>query len=169
VLVRPVGHTGKFSKTKWKADYGGERNITFSGNSGGHSCSDLLFQPKKHETNMYVLCVGERFADVNVVNRVPHGDVNVDNQVPHGQLSLYISKENNVLFTPYIFHNTQKYSLHFECLTGQENGPILALIKRTSLVIPTTSDLADLLNTFIFHKLCLSVGVCPWLSVNLKK
>ncbi|MEW3667551.1 hypothetical protein QOZ79_33850, partial [Pseudomonas aeruginosa] len=71
---------------------------------------------------MYVLCVGERFGDVNVVNRVPHGDVNVVNRVPHGQLSLYISKENNVLFTPYIFHNTQKYSLHFECLTGQENG-----------------------------------------------
>jgi hypothetical protein len=33
----------------------------------------------------------------------------------------YIPKENNVLSTPYIFPDTQKYSLHFECLAGQEH------------------------------------------------
>ena len=27
-------------------------------------------------------------------------------------------------FTPNIFPDTQKYSLHVECLAGQENGPI---------------------------------------------
>ena len=36
----------------------------------------------------------------------------------------YIPKENNVHFTPYIFPDTYKSSLHFECLAGQENGPI---------------------------------------------
>jgi hypothetical protein len=44
----------------------------------------------------------------------------------------YISKENHAHFTPYIFTDTQKYSLHFECLAGQENCPIHALVKRTS-------------------------------------
>uniref|UniRef100_A0A674BQZ1 Receptor-type tyrosine-protein phosphatase kappa n=1 Tax=Salmo trutta TaxID=8032 RepID=A0A674BQZ1_SALTR len=54
-----------------------------------------------------------------------------------------------------------KYSLHFECLARQEKGQIHALIKRTSLVIPTASDLADSLNkNYLFCKLCLSVGVC---------
>jgi hypothetical protein len=59
----------------------------------------------------------------------------------------YIHKENNVLFSSCIFPDTQKYSLHFECLAGWENGPIQALIKRTSLVIPTHSDPEDSLNT----------------------
>jgi hypothetical protein len=47
----------------------------------------------------------------------------------------------------YSFPDTQKYLLHFECLAGQENGPILALIKSTSLVIHTVADLVDSLNT----------------------
>jgi hypothetical protein len=59
----------------------------------------------------------------------------------------YIPKENNLHFTLYIFPGTQKYLLHFECLAGHENCPIHALIKRTSLVIPSASDLADSLNT----------------------
>ena len=42
----------------------------------------------------------------------------------------YIPKANNVLFTPYIFPDTHKYSLHVECLAGKENGPIHTLIKR---------------------------------------
>jgi hypothetical protein len=53
----------------------------------------------------------------------------------------YIPKENNVLFTPYIFPDTQKYSLHVECLVAQENGPIYTLIKRTHMGIPIASDL----------------------------
>ena len=58
-----------------------------------------------------------------------------------------IPKENNVNFTPYIYPDTPKHSLHLECLAGQENGPINAPIKRTFLVIPTASDLEDSLNT----------------------
>lgn len=38
--------------------------------------------------------------------------------------------------------------LHFECL-GQEKGQIHALTKRTSLVIPTPSDQADSLLTYL--------------------
>jgi hypothetical protein len=57
----------------------------------------------------------------------------------------YISKENYVLFTPYISPGTQKYSLHFESRRGkwfnshtyQENIP----------GHPTASNLADSLNT----------------------
>jgi hypothetical protein len=48
----------------------------------------------------------------------------------------HIPKENDVLFTAYILFDPQKYLLHFECLAGQEKGPIHSLIKRTSLVIP---------------------------------
>ena len=36
----------------------------------------------------------------------------------------YFSTLLNVLFTQYIFPDTQKYQLHFGCLAGQENGPI---------------------------------------------
>jgi hypothetical protein len=59
----------------------------------------------------------------------------------------YLLKTIFVLFTLSTFLDTQKYSLHFECLAGQENGPIHSFIKKTSLVIPTASDLADSLNT----------------------
>jgi hypothetical protein len=53
---------------------------------------------------------------------------------------------------------------------SKENRQVHALINRTSLVIRTASDLADsLTNTCLIDKLCLNVGVCPWLSVNLKK
>ena len=56
--------------------------------------------------------------------------------------------ELNSIFIPHIFPDTQKYSLHFECLlTGQENCPIHTLIKRASLVIRTASNLVDSLNT----------------------
>jgi hypothetical protein len=65
----------------------------------------------------------------------------------HLLLLHYIPKENNVLFTPYTLSDSEKYSLHFKCLAGHENGPIHALIKRTSLVIHTISHLADSLNT----------------------
>ena len=45
----------------------------------------------------------------------------------------------------------------------------LTHFKRTSLVIPTVSDLADSLNTnALFVNFVLSVGVCPKLSLNLK-
>ena len=53
---------------------------------------------------------------------------------------------------------------HFECL-GQENGPIQALIKRTSLVIPTASDLVDSLNTTALFVNYVGVRVCSWLSI----
>ena len=46
-----------------------------------------------------------------------------------------------------------------------ENCPIHALIKRISLVVPTASDLAEVTK----HKLCLSVEVCPWLSIEKKE
>ena len=32
----------------------------------------------------------------------------------------FIPKESKALFTPYIFPDTQKYWLHFECLAGQK-------------------------------------------------
>ena len=39
-VVRPFGHTAKFSKITLEAVYDSEMNIKFSGNSsGGHSCS----------------------------------------------------------------------------------------------------------------------------------
>jgi hypothetical protein len=57
-----------------------------------------------------------------------------------------ILKENYVLFTPYIFPDTQKYLLHFECLAGQENG-LIHTYQENILVIPTSSDLADSLKT----------------------
>jgi hypothetical protein len=53
---------------------------------------------------------------------------------------------NYVLFTPYIFPDNH-YLLHFECLAGQENGLIHTIIKRTSLVMHTASDLVVALNT----------------------
>jgi hypothetical protein len=54
----------------------------------------------------------------------------------------------NSMALPHTFPLTLKeYSLHFESLAGQENGPIHTLIKRTFPVIPTASDLADSLNT----------------------
>jgi hypothetical protein len=59
----------------------------------------------------------------------------------------YIPQEENVLFTPLIFPDTQKYLLHYECLAWQEICSIHTFIKRTSLVIPTVSDLAKSLNT----------------------
>jgi hypothetical protein len=40
----------------------------------------------------------------------------------------YIPKENIVLFTPYIFPDNQKYSLHFECLAGQEHSELCSEI-----------------------------------------
>ena len=61
-----------------------------------------------------------------------------------------IPKEYDVLFTLYIFPDTQKYSLHFECLAGQENCQIHSLIKRVSLVIPISTDLADFWQIFTF-------------------
>ena len=61
--------------------------------------------------------------------------------------NFYIPQEENVLFTPFIFPVTQKYLLHYECLAWQEICPIHTFIKRTSLVIPTASDLVDSLNT----------------------
>jgi hypothetical protein len=75
-------------------------------------------------------------------------------------LLYYIPKENHIHFTPYFFPHTQKYLLHFECLAWKENGPIHSLIKRTSLVIPTASDLADSINTNAYF-VKKSVGVCP--------
>jgi hypothetical protein len=45
----------------------------------------------------------------------------------------FIPKENNVLFTPYVFPDTQKYTLHFD----RKMVPI------HTLVIPTAADLAD--------------------------
>jgi hypothetical protein len=58
----------------------------------------------------------------------------------------YIPKQNIELFTPYIFPDTQMYSVHFECLAGQKKSNMHAIIKRTSLVIHTASDLVDSLN-----------------------
>ena len=78
----------------------------------------------------------------------------------------HIPKENNLLFSPHIFPETQKYLLHLECLAGQENGLIHILIKKTLDVIPTASDLADSLNICFVCKLCLSVGGYLWLSIN---
>ena len=77
----------------------------------------------------------------------------------------FLNNINNVLSTPYIFPDTQKYLLHFECLAGQKNGQNHTLINRTSLVILTASDLADSHKCFVC-KWCLTVGVWPWLSVN---
>ena len=50
------------------------------------------------------------------------------------------------------------YSLHLECLAGQENGLIHTLLKRTSLVIPTASDL-----NYAY------VGACPLAIRTFKK
>ena len=67
----------------------------------------------------------------------------------------------------YIFPDTPKYSIDFECLAGLENGPIHALIKRTSLVIPTASDLADSLNTNV--SFVNNVSVCAEDGLHLSK
>jgi hypothetical protein len=57
-----------------------------------------------------------------------------------------------------------RYIFNVTFSTRQKNCLIHALIKRTTLVFPTASDLADLLNTnALFVK---DVGVSPWLSIN---
>ena len=58
-VVRLVGHTGKFSKTKLDAAYGREINITLSGNSsGGHSCSQYTnCTHPQLETSVALCCV----------------------------------------------------------------------------------------------------------------
>ena len=81
------------------------------------------------------------------------------------------TKENNVLFTPYIFPDTQKYLLHFECSEGQENCPIHTLIKRTSLVIPTATVIptADSLNTCFVCNVMSECWSMPLAICKLKK
>ena len=41
-----------------------------------------------------------------------------------------MQKYLDFFFTPFIFPDTQMYSLHFECLAGQENGPIHTHLSR---------------------------------------
>ena len=73
----------------------------------------------------------------------------------------YIPKENIVLFTPYIFPDTQKYMLHFECLAGQK------MVQFTHIPgHPHCLWSVRLIKHKCFVcKLCRSVGVC-WLSVK---
>ena len=71
----------------------------------------------------------------------------------------YIPKENNVLFTPYILPDTQKYLLHFECLGGPEKGAIHARIKRSSLAIYCLWSHRLIKHKCFVCKWCLSVGV----------
>jgi hypothetical protein len=60
-------------------------------------------------------------------------------------LFYYLDFSANFYFTTFLnkIMHFLLHTLHFECLSGQEND----LIKRTSLVIPAASDLADSLNT----------------------
>ena len=53
VVVRPVGHTAKFSKVTLEATYGREMNIQFS---GGHSCSQHANCTLPQNYTSVVLC-----------------------------------------------------------------------------------------------------------------
>jgi hypothetical protein len=46
--------------------------------------------------------------------------LNFTNYIFGNFYSTYIPKENHIIFTPYIFLDNQKSSLHFECLARQE-------------------------------------------------
>jgi hypothetical protein len=80
----------------------------------------------------------------------------------------YIPKKNHVLFTPYILTGTQNYSLHFECLAGQEKGPVHTLIETTHghPFCLWSGGLTEY--KCIFFKWCMSVGVRPWLLLHFK-